>query len=98
MAKQISKEFSFLALDKELSKISGFETGSILQENNFSEVDEWIPTGNWLLNAQLSGTLFGGIPNTRSLGLMGDPGCLRKTQKVRIYRLKTQGESTRTEF
>jgi hypothetical protein len=98
MAKQISKEFSFLALDKELSKISGFETGSILQENNFSEVDEWISTGNYLLNSQLSGTLFGGIPNTRSLGLMGDPGCLRKTQKVRIYRLKTQGESTRTEF
>jgi hypothetical protein len=98
MAKQANKEFSFLDLDKELSKISGFETGSILQNNNFSEVDEWIPTGNFLLNAQLSGTLFGGIPNTRSLGLMGDPGCLRKTQKVRIYRLKTQGESTRPEF
>lgn len=73
MAKQKS-EFSFLSLDKELSKISGFETGSILAENTFSEVDEWIPTGNYLLNAQLSGSLFGGIPNTRSLGLMGDPG------------------------
>ena len=69
-----TKEFSFLDLDKELSKITGFETGSILAENSFSEVDEWIPTGNYLLNAQLSGTLFGGIPNTRSLGLMGDPG------------------------
>lgn len=68
------KGFSFLELDKELSKIKGFETGSILTENTFSEVDEWIPTGNYLLNAQLSGTLFGGIPNTRSLGLMGDPG------------------------
>ena len=69
-----TKEFSFLDLDKELSKISGFETGSILTDNTFSQVDEWIPTGNYLLNAQLSGTLFGGIPNTRSLGLMGDPG------------------------
>ncbi len=74
MAKKTSKEFSFLDLDKELSKIKGFETGSILSENTFSEVDDWIPTGNYLLNAQLSGTLFGGIPNTRSLGLMGDPG------------------------
>lgn len=72
--KATSKGFSFLDLDKELSKIKGFETGSILTENTFSEVDEWIPTGNYLLNAQLSGTLFGGIPNTRSLGLMGDPG------------------------
>ena len=69
-----TKECSFLDLDKELSKMNGFETGSILSENTFSEVDEWIPTGNYLLNAQLSGTLFGGIPNTRSLGLMGDPG------------------------
>lgn len=66
--------FSFASLDKELSKISGFETGSILENNSFSEVDEWIPTGNYLLNAQISGSLFGGVPNTRSFGLMGDPG------------------------
>jgi|688.fasta_scaffold05880_12 RecA/RadA recombinase len=88
MAKKTSKEFSFLDLDKELSKIKGFETGSILSENTFSEVDDWIPTGNYLLNAQLSGTLFGGIPNTRSLGLMGDPGtgksfvCLNVTREA----------------
>jgi len=75
MAKTTSeKGFSFLSLDKELSKITGFETGSILAENSFSEVDEWISTGNYLLNAQISGSLFGGIPNTRSLGVMGDPG------------------------
>ena len=73
MAKN-SGSFSFAQLDKELSKISGFETGSILSENSFSEVDEWISTGNYLLNAQISGSLFGGIPNTRSLGVMGDPG------------------------
>lgn len=66
--------FSFLELDSQLSKIAGFETGSILTENTFSEVDEWISTGSYILNAQLSGSLFGGIPNTRSLGLMGDPG------------------------
>ena len=83
--------FSFLDLDKSLSKISGFETGSILTTNTFSEVDEWIPTGNFLLNAQISGTLFGGVPNNRSFGVMGDPGtgksffCLnvvREAQKI----------------
>ena len=84
-----SNGFSFLALDKELSKISGFETGSLLATNKFSEVDEWIPTGNYLLNAQISGTLFGGVPNSRSFGVMGDPGCLQKNEKVRIYRLKS---------
>jgi RecA/RadA recombinase len=83
--------FSFAALDKELSKISGFENGSILSANTFSEVDEWIPTGNYLLNAQISGSLFGGVPNSRSFGVMGDPGtgksffCLnvvREAQKI----------------
>lgn len=67
------KEFSFAELDKQLSKIDGFETGSILETNEFSEVSEWIPTGNYLLNAQLSGSLFGGIANNRSIGIAGDP-------------------------
>ncbi len=67
------KEFSFLELDKQLSKIDGFEMGSLLETNEFSEVTEWIPTGNYLLNAQLSGTLFGGIANNRSMGIAGDP-------------------------
>lgn len=67
------KEFSFLDLDKQLSKIEGFEMGSILETNDFSEVGEWISTGNYLLNAQLSGTLFGGIANNRSMGIAGDP-------------------------
>ena len=67
------KEFSFLELDKQLSKIEGFEMGSVLETNDFSEVSEWISTGNYLLNAQLSGSLFGGIANNRSIGIAGDP-------------------------
>jgi len=67
------KEFSFLELDKQLSKIEGFETGSILETNEFSKTTEWISTGNYLLNAQLSGSLFGGIANNRSIGIAGDP-------------------------
>jgi RecA/RadA recombinase len=74
MATSIKKEFSFLELDKALSKIEGFEMGSLLETNEFSEVSEWIPTGNYLFNAQLSGSLFGGVANNRSLGLAGDPG------------------------
>lgn len=85
------KEFSFAELDKQLSKIEGFESGSILENNDFSEVSEWIPTGNYLLNAQLSGSLFGGIANNRSMGIAGDPqtgksflcmNIVREAQKV----------------
>jgi RecA/RadA recombinase len=67
------KEFSFAELDKQLSKIDGFEMGSILEDNEFSEVSEWISMGNYLLNAQVSGSLFGGVPNNRSMGIAGDP-------------------------
>jgi RecA/RadA recombinase len=67
------KEFSFAELDKQLSKIEGFELGSILEINEFSEVTEWISLGNYLLNAQISGSLFGGVPNNRSMGIAGDP-------------------------
>ena len=69
----MAKTFSFQELDKSLSKIEGFETGSILENNDFSEVTDWIPTGNYLLNAQLSGSIFGGIANNRSMGIAGDP-------------------------
>jgi len=66
--------FNFSKFDERLSKIEGFESGSILATNVFSEVNEWIDCGNYMLNAQFSGTLFGGIPNTRSVGFAGDPG------------------------
>lgn len=79
MAKKAVKEtssdgaFSFLNFDKQLSKIPGMELGSIIEHNTFSEISEHIPTGNFLLNAVISGSLRGGIPNSRSLGLVGDP-------------------------
>ena len=64
---------SFTDFDDALSKIPGFELGSILETNTFSETTEWIDTGNYMQNAQISGSLFGGVPNSRSLGLVGDP-------------------------
>ena len=68
------KQFSFLDLDKALSKIDTFEMGSLLDTNEFLKTTEWIPVGNYLLAGQISGSIFGGIPNNRSLGLTGDPG------------------------
>jgi RecA/RadA recombinase len=40
----------------------------------FSDITEYISSGNYLLNAQLSGSLRGGFPNARSVGLGGDSG------------------------
>jgi RecA/RadA recombinase len=40
----------------------------------FSDIDEFIPTGNYMLNALMSGSLFGGYPNARSVGIAGASG------------------------
>lgn len=66
--------YDFVQLDKMLSSIDGLEDGSILTDNTFATIDHFIPTGNYIFNAQLSGTIFGGFANTRSYGFAGDPG------------------------
>jgi RecA/RadA recombinase len=68
----MAKEFSFSELDSVLSKIN--PKGSIITENTFSKIEEYIDTGNYLLNAQLTGSLFGGIPNSRSICFAGESG------------------------
>ena len=47
---------------------------SKIEIRGFSDIEEYIPTGNYLLSAQMSGSLFGGYPNTRSIGIAGDSG------------------------
>lgn len=68
----MAKQISFADLDTALSKVS--PKGSIITNNTFSKIDEWISTGNFLLNAQLSGSLFGGYPNSRSICVAGESG------------------------
>lgn len=68
----------------------------------FSDIDEYIPTGNYLLNAQMSGSLFGGYPNTRSIGIAGDSGagktflCLNAVRELQkkgyvVFYIDTEG-------
>lgn len=75
---------------------------SKVEIRGFSDIDEYISTGNYLLNAQMSGSLFGGYPNTRSIGIAGDSGagktflCLnavRELQKAgyNVFYIDTEG-------
>tara|TARA_R110000751_G_scaffold94632_5_gene184712 strand:+ start:357 stop:1562 length:1206 start_codon:yes stop_codon:yes gene_type:complete len=66
------KEFSFADLNKEMSKIS--EYGDTLDKSSISSIDHYIPTGNFMLNACLTGSLFGGYPNNRAVALAGPTG------------------------
>lgn len=68
----MSKVFSFEDLSKTMSKVN--DLGSIIGESKFGTIDEYIQTGNYMVNAQLTGSIFGGIPNTRSVALSGESG------------------------
>jgi len=63
---------SFSQLNDFLNTIA--PDGEILDINPIAKIDEWISTGNYILNAALSGSLFGGLPNRRSLVLAGEEG------------------------
>ena len=82
---------------------------SKVELRGFSDIDEFIDTGNYLLNAQMSGTIYGGYPNTRSVGIAGDSGagktflCLnavRELQKRGYYviYIDTEGAIDSTDY
>ena len=47
---------------------------SKIELRGFADISEYISTGSYILNAQISGSLFGGYPNTRSFCLAGESG------------------------
>ena len=96
----MAKQFSFDELDSSMSKIDSL--GSKMTLNTYSKIDEWIGTGNYLLNAQISGSVFKGIPNSRSIVFSGVSGCgktfmilnaLREAQKMGYYAIYGDSEA-----
>ncbi len=72
MAKQ-KGEFSFYDLNKEMSKNSKW--GGLMSDGaGVSEITDYISTGNYICNACLTGSIFGGAPNNRILCLSGESG------------------------
>ena len=67
-----NKQFTFDDLNAELASINPL--GSVMEHSNFSEVTEWIGTGNYHLNACVSGDMFKGWPNNRSCSVAGPSG------------------------
>jgi len=46
---------------------------SILAQSPLSVVENWIDTGNYALNAIMSGSVYGGVPQGRIVGFAGPP-------------------------
>lgn len=82
---------------------------SKVEIRGFSDIEEYISTGNYLLNAQMSGSLFGGYPNTRSIGIAGDSGsgktflCLNAVRELQkagyyVFYIDTEGAIDSTDY
>lgn len=50
-----------------------FEGTSVLADDENAEIEDWIPTGCYIFNAAISGSIFKGIPAGRITVLTGDP-------------------------
>lgn len=63
----------YLNLNKQIS--SKMKTGKepIDIFKKFGSITEYIDSGSYIVNAQLSGSIFGGIPNARSIEVAGAP-------------------------
>lgn len=84
-------KFDIDALNKVMSKVNKFG-GVVADGNGVSEITEYISTGNYMLNAACTGSIFKGVPNNRSFCVAGPSGCLEKDELVNIYVFKTSTE------
>jgi len=69
MAKQT---FTIEDIQKELRSTNPF--GNTLDKSESATTSEWYGTGNYHLNAAISGDIFKGIPNNKSIMVSGDSG------------------------
>lgn len=85
------------------------KTKSHVKLKGFADIDEFIDTGNYMLNALMSGSIFGGYPNTRSVGIAGDSGtgktflCLNAVRELQkknyvVFYIDTEGALDTKDF
>lgn len=89
--KQSGPNFSFSQLGNLVKDIAKSVPIVIADENEKNNM-ELIGTGIYILNAALSGSLFGGIQSDRITVLAGDSGCLFPNEKVNIYNMRTKNK------
>ena len=105
----MAKTNDALAAFNKFNDILAKKVKSKVELMGFSDIDEYIPSGNYLLNAQLSGSVFGGYPNTRSIGIAGDSGagktflCLNAVRELQnkdyfVFYIDTEGAIDRSDY
>lgn len=87
MSKSTKLDKDVLSVFSKLDKLN--PDASILSENALSNVDSWIDTGCMVLNAIISGSLYGGVPAGRITGFSG-PSAAGKTYIINKILAKAQ--------
>lgn len=73
MAKASKKHSSVDDIFKELGEINPFGSSNFGQSEIYKN-NVWIDSGNWILNAALSGSIKKGFPSTKQTSLVGESG------------------------
>ena len=102
MAKKSTGKFELSELENGLKNLA---KSSILSQSPFAKVEDFISTGNYLLNAQISASIFKGIPTGRVTTFSGPTStgktflalnCASQAQKqgYNVFWLDTEGALT----
>lgn len=81
--KELMQSLDFASLVKEIQKI--VPESDVASSEKF-QINHYVPLGNYLLNAQISGKLLGGLPVGKMLLLSGDPGTGKTFLSLNICR------------
>lgn len=65
------------------------DSAEIIEESSYSNIQEWVPSGNYILNACMSGDLFKAVPSGRIVTLCGPSGCLPADEEIEVYIMET---------
>lgn len=93
MAKKITEanKFSFAELTGITDEL--IKKTSIIHETTESTLAQsTIGTGIYVLNAVLSGDIYGGIQSNRITCFGGETGCLFPSEKINIYIMQTKNK------
>lgn len=77
-----------MSIFDDLLKESGNKFASKVSEGIDSDVDSYVDTGSYALNALLSGSIYGGLPSNKITALAGETStgkCASGREKITIY-------------
>lgn len=83
----IEDTFEGGGIDSLFSMVKSIDNSAeIISESSYSNIKEWIPTGNYMLNACMSGDLFKGVASGRVTCFVGESGSAKSYLAVSVCR------------